>query len=368
MKSKIILVIALLTFIQACDKVMAPEPFIPPLSNQSGVITDSIDGKEYVVYSNVLYNVLVAYRSTKEDGENVSIIESQAGFPIIFEDNLGNSYNLFGQAITGPDQGEYLKQANFQVGYWFSLSSMFEEVSLYEQDLMERKENQSYNDWLINPQDVRQGAIKDAIPALDNPKFDAFQSSEQSELIYEPEDLIIIAEEGPGVKLYPHAILNWHEVVNDEANGSPVTISYCPLTGTSAIWGRTTGENEILSFGVSGLLYNSNLILYDRNSESLWSQILETAVHGEHLSYVPQRIRSLEVNWLGAQLLADDLRLLSENTGFTRNYDLFPYGEYKTNGQVYYPLTFNDQRLHPKERVLAIISDNKVVAYRASDF
>ena len=361
----------LLTLLISCSKdaVVNPTSDKPnPTLHKSGIITDQIDDKDYIIYGNTIVDTYVAYEPKTITGDIVELSGTDFSFPIIFEDKDGGLWNVFGTCVSGPYKGAKLKAARYQLGFFFSFASFFPEVSLFGEGMSQEIDQSSPNpEWLIDPEEISQGALKDAIPALSDPKFKAIGLTETTESLYDNNELFVVAENNNGYKLYPHAILDWHEVVNDQVNTEPVALSYCPLTGTSMMWSNNIDNNSILNFGVSGLLYNSNLILYDRNTNSYWSQIREQAIHGSFIGVQPERVSTVEVNWQGAKMLADEFDILSENTGFGRDYNFYPYGNYKNNELVFFPLTYNDIRLHPKERVMAIIHGNKAKIFRFKD-
>jgi len=116
------------------------------------------------------------------------------------------------------------------------------------------KDSVSSTDWLIPQSEVFDGGPgKDGIPSVDNPNFSAIAEID----FLDPQDLVVAIKAGDEIKVYPHPILDWHEIVNDEINGIPLALTYCPLTGTAIAWKRTINGKET-TFGVSGLLYNSN--------------------------------------------------------------------------------------------------------------
>ena len=125
-------------------------------------------------------------------------------------------------------------------------------------------------------------------------------------------------------------ILDWHEVVNDKLDNQFVTISYCPLTGTAFGW-SSVANGAKSTFGVSGLLYNTNLILYDRNTDSNWSQLELKCVNGALIGDEPILESVVETNWGTWKKLYPNTKVLSLETGFDRNYNFYPYGDYKTN-------------------------------------
>ncbi|MFW5758471.1 MAG: DUF3179 domain-containing protein [Bacteroidota bacterium] len=223
----------------------------------------------------------------------------------------------------------------------------------------------SSSDWLIPKDDVLNGGPgKDGIPALSDPEF--IDAGDASYLL--PEDLVLGYKNGDDVRAYPHRILNWHEIVNDNINGDKVAVNYCPLTGTGIAWNRVIDGNET-TFGVSGLLYNTNLILYDRDTDSYWSQIRQDAVHGEHIGRQAETFQLVETTWEKWQLMFPETEVVSTQTGFSRDYDRIPYGDYSTNNDFFlFPYSPEDDRLPAKERVLGLIIENSAITYRFNTF
>src|SRR3990172_4124896 len=130
-------------------------------------------------------------------------------------------------------------------------------------------------DWLIPKDQIFDGGPgKDGIPALTNPQF----ASALSTSYLNNNDLVLIIKIGGEIRIYPHPILDWHEIINDDISGTKFTLTYCPLTGSGIAWNRVINGKET-TFGVSGLLYNSNLIPYDRASNSNWSQMKMLSVN-----------------------------------------------------------------------------------------
>jgi hypothetical protein len=119
------------------------------------------------------------------------------------------------------------------------------------------------------------GPPRDGIPAIDKPRF---VTATAASFLKGDERVLGIRHNGVS-KAYPITILSWHEIVNDRFAGDPVAISYCPLCGTGIAY-RARADDQALTFGVSGLLYNSDMLLYDRNTGSLWSQIMRQAISG----------------------------------------------------------------------------------------
>ncbi|PHS26474.1 MAG: hypothetical protein COA84_06085 [Robiginitomaculum sp.] len=123
------------------------------------------------------------------------------------------------------------------------------------------------------------GPPKDGIPAIDNPIFEAVKASD----LPENEPVIGLVINGVA-RAYPLRILTWHEIVNDEVGGVPVTVTYCPLCNSAVVYERKIeGTDKATTFGTSGMLMNSNLVMYDRASETWWQQFTGTAIVGKHM-------------------------------------------------------------------------------------
>lgn len=223
------------------------------------------------------------------------------------------------------------------------------------------------NSWLIPVAEVRDGgAGKDGIPSIDSPVFSS-GASDVSALL-EDNDIVIGLKVGNEVRAYPHYILDWHEIVNDALSGESIAITYCPLTGTAIGWDRVINGVET-NFGVSGLLYNNNLIPYDRRTDSNWSQIRQQCVNGDLIGQSPEYISMLETTWGVWKTMYPDAKVLSEDTGFDRNYSFYPYGDYPTNNNfLLFPLSIDDNRLPRKERVHTLVQSDLAKAYRFASF
>lgn len=203
------------------------------------------------------------------------------------------------------------------------------------------------------------GPAKDGIPALDNPRF--IPNDEATYL--EEGDRVLGLRIGTTAKAYPIRILNWHEVVNDDIDGSSFIVSYCPLCGTGAVFSASV-EGKILDFGVSGLLYNSDVLLYDRQTESLWSQIRGQSISGPHAGTTLNQLPVTHTSWQRWREQHPDTLVLSRETGHNRDYTRNPYKGYSLSEQLYFPVEHvSSSTLHQKETVLGISIDSKYKAY-----
>ena len=202
------------------------------------------------------------------------------------------------------------------------------------------------------------GAARDAIPALTDPRLVGVGDPTTNYL--RGTDRVIGLEIAGEYIAVPHNILWWHEIVNFNEVGLAVT--YCPLTGSSMVFDRTAAGGAEL--GVSGLLFRNNLVMYDRSPsgvvETLWPQMLAGGrcgpAEGRKLDIVP----ALEIEWEDWVALHPDTRVVSRDTGFSRTYTRYPYGNYEieSNALTIFPQRGFDTRRPPKERVLGIPFEN----------
>ncbi|MDN5200416.1 DUF3179 domain-containing protein [Fulvivirgaceae bacterium BMA10] len=208
------------------------------------------------------------------------------------------------------------------------------------------------------------GPGKDGIPALSNPQFvtagDATYLTDS--------DLVIGYKRGDDIRAYPHDILDWHEIINDEVDAHPMAITYCPLTGTAIGWERTL-NGTVTTFGVSGLLYQSNLIPYDRLTDSNWSQMRLDCVNGSLLGTKVETFQVFETSWATWQQMYPNTKVVSTNTGISRSYGVYPYGDYKVNNErLIFAVSPDDRRIPRKERVLGVVVGGLAKTYRFSSF
>jgi hypothetical protein len=225
--------------------------------------------------------------------------------------------------------------------------------------------NISKGPWLIpSDQVVDGGPGKDGIPALSNPEKIA-----ASAVTYlADDDLVIGYYDGENAIAYPVLILDWNEIINDNINDIPLAITYCPLTGTGIGWNRTI-NGKATTFGVSGLIYNNNLIPFDRATNSNWSQQRLDCVNGKLINKKIETFQLVETRWSNWKTMYPDSKVVSLNTRHNRSYGTYPYGDYKTNeNNLLFPLAIDDTRMHRKERVHGIINNGDANIYRFGSF
>jgi hypothetical protein len=203
------------------------------------------------------------------------------------------------------------------------------------------------------------GPPRDGIPALSDPKMIPAGVADY----LEPEDRIIgITLKGQS-RAYPVAILNWHEIVNDEIAGQHVAITYCPLCGTAVAFDASV-DGRVTEFGVSGLLYNNDVLLYDRDTESLWSQILGESISGERAGQKLTAIPISHTTWRDWLKRHPETLLLSDDTGHNRDYNRNPYAGYSQSRSTYFAVNNEaPDTYHPKEIVIGLGVNGVFKAY-----
>ena len=173
---------------------------------------------------------------------------------------------------------------------------------------------------------VSGGPPKDGIPAIDRPRFEAIAEADGW---LEDEELVMVVEHGAEVKAYPLQILIWHEIVNDEVGGKPLTITFCPLCNTALVFERVV-DGRVLDFGTTGSLRQSDLVMYDRQTESWWQQATGEAIVGEYTGTLLELYPANTLAWVKVRQLYPEAHVLSRDTGHRRSYGRNPYVGYDT--------------------------------------
>ncbi|MEM9953463.1 MAG: DUF3179 domain-containing protein [Chloroflexota bacterium] len=205
------------------------------------------------------------------------------------------------------------------------------------------------------------GPPRDGIPAVDNPDMESVE--EASEWL-NPQSPVISVEIDGDARAYPQAILMWHEIANDEVGGVPVSVTFCPLCNSSIVFDRRF-DGQVLTFGVSGLLRNSDMIMFDRETETWWQQFIGQGIVGQYneefLDIVPSQV-------IGFGQFAEEFPdglVMSRNTGTSRSYGVNPYTGLDDNASGVIGLFQGeyDDRLPDRSRVLAVDLDGELIAY-----
>ncbi len=209
---------------------------------------------------------------------------------------------------------------------------------------------------------VEGGPGRDGIKSVDAPEFSPIQDAGWIGRDTEVVGVVV----GGEARAYPVRMLEFHQIVNDTIGGVPVVVTFDPLAGTPAAYRRRVAD-DTLEFGVSGLLHNHNFLLYDRQSDSLWSQFTGQAVAGERAGRTLDRVlvrQETASRWLQRQV----------DTGFLRppmpekiQYRLSPYSAYWIEDKRLFPVAAKDERYHAKELVLGVVAGDTVRAYLGSE-
>ncbi len=205
------------------------------------------------------------------------------------------------------------------------------------------------------------GPPKDGIPSIDNPQFVSVADADGWLGELEP---VVLVEAGGAAKAYPLQVLTWHEIVNDEVGGVPISVTFCPLCNT-AIGFQREFDGQVLDFGTTGRLRYSNLIMYDRQTETWWQQATGAGIAGKYagsqLGFYPANI----VSWQDFRERYPDADVLSRDTGYSRSYGRNPYAGYDNinNRPFLYRGPRTPEELPPMARVLTVDLPEEAVAY-----
>ena len=204
------------------------------------------------------------------------------------------------------------------------------------------------------------GPPKDGIPAVDNPKFVSQKEADKWLKNIEP---VVVVEHKGEARAYPLQILTWHEIVNDRLNGLPVSVTFCPLCNAAIAFDRRL-DGRLLDFGTTGKLRMSDLVMYDRQTESWWQQFTGEAIIGDLLGKQLNMVPASIVGYGHFKKAHPGGSVLSRKTGFTRTYGRNPYTGYDDIRSI--PFLYRgpkDDRLPPMERVVAVTIGKNDKAY-----
>jgi hypothetical protein len=204
------------------------------------------------------------------------------------------------------------------------------------------------------------GPPKDGIPSIDRPNF---QSTQEADEWLEDREPVVFVQVGEDARAYPIQILIWHEIVNDTVGGDPLIVSFCPLCNTAIAFKRTF-NGTVLDFGTSGRLRYSNLIMYDRQTETWWQQATGDAIAGEHTGAQLEFYPASMISWADFKDLYPEGIVLSRDTGHPRDYGRNPYFGYDDINQT--PFLYDGStpdQLPPMARVLTVDVGSEAVAY-----
>jgi len=192
------------------------------------------------------------------------------------------------------------------------------------------------------------GPSKDGIPSIDNPQY---VSVLEADKFLDDNSIVYGVDYNGFVAAYPQKIMYWHEIVNDEINGEKISVTYCPLTGSTIGY-----KNKNL--GVSGKLYNSNLVMYDRETDSLIPQIIGVAIDGSLKGQKLESFHVFQTKWIDWKAKHPNTKVLSLETGNDRNYDKNPYPGYDDILRLWFPVATESNQFKTKELMIGIELNN----------
>lgn len=268
-----------------------------------------------------------------DDGGNYAAPPPPAavGALVLVDRQTRSTWNLAGQAIAGPAAAAHrqLRQLPGVSMFWFAWSVFFPGSEIWGRP--ERARDASL------PADKTGspacGGGRDCIPSLPNtgvPRGDlAWTHPGAADVAYLADDDLVLGVFVDGAaRAYPENVLWWHEIANDHVGARHFSVTFCPLTGSGVGWESGDAGR---SFGVSGHLFDSNLVMYDHQTESLWPQLWMGAVSGANQGTWLTMMPLSQMTWVAWRALHPDTLVLSANTGYDRDYTQYPYGDYRTN-------------------------------------
>lgn len=237
-------------------------------------------------------------------------------------------------------------------------------AALAQSSLSREWPSTDFNNTLVDLDEITSGGPpKDGIPPIDKPEFD---SGADADAWLDPREPVIVASVGDEARAYPLQVLTWHEIVNDTLGGVPLSVTFCPLCNASIVFDRRF-EGKVLDFGTTGRLRKSDLVMYDRQTESWWQQLTGRAIVGTMAGSELKRYPSSLVAYEDFRKAYPAGVVLSRRTGHNRAYGNNPYRGYDSIDDQ--PFLFNDpvdERLPPMERVLNVTIDGKHKLYPLS--
>lgn len=379
------LLFCLLMTLAAC---LPDAPIVPPASGSlnnnriptsfSRLVPDTVGGVPVVIIGSLTtrqnpsmvtgdepidWDFAVAFEN--RDGKVFEVI--QDSLPALLRDSAGTIWSIEGVGLSGPAAGKRLVPANGSLGYWFAFATRYPGLSIDQGPALAIDVPQTIEpEWDVPTQTIVRGAQRDDILSIERPVFVSEAEREQEPFTWSEAERVIGITIGGESRCYPVELLNWHQIVNDEVNGIPVTVTYHILTSTARVWKRNASTP---SFGVSGLLYEHNMVPYDRNTISRWVQMENRCVNGARRGEEIEILPFVETTFGTWKRIAPDTRILSTDTGFPYRYNDEPLsGRTSSEEFLTAPISYDDDRLPRKERVFGLIINGEAVVYTQRAF
>lgn len=200
---------------------------------------------------------------------------------------------------------------------------------------------------------------RDCIPSIDNPRY---VPADEAETYLEPSSLIMAMDYNGDVRAWPIRILDFHEIVNDTIAGDPIAITWCPLCGSGVAFDRRI-DGDVVEFGVAGVLHGSDLVMYDRKTETLWQQITGEGIMGPLTGHELTEVPVTITEWSRWREAHPHTKVLSTDTGFDMDYSgERRYTEYEKTDRLAFPASRRDLSVHPKAVVHGFTIDGRDLA------
>jgi len=291
----------------------------------------------------------------------------QDSLPALLRDDEGTIWSIEGIGLEGPEAGEQLAPANGSLGYWYAFATRYPGVSIDRGPILPINIQQQIEpEWDVPTQTIVRGAQRDDILSIERPRFVAEEERKQEPFNWSDEEPVIGVSINGESRCYPLEILNWHEIVNDQIGGIPITISYHIFTATARVWKR---DIQTPSFGVTGLLFEHNMIPYDRKTISRWIQMENQCVNGNRRGEYIDILPFVQTTFGTWKQIAPDTKILSTDTGFPYRYNDEPLSGLTGNEDfLTAPISYDDDRLPRKERVFGLIIDGDAAVYTQKAF
>jgi|GEM_PF-2339167 len=286
----------------------------------------------------------------------------------------GTLWNLRGEAIAGELSGETLTQLPAFNAYWFGWSVFHHGDEIWNRDVRNQpgELESGEGECLVRCDEIKQSCIsgQDCIPSLNAGENLNFADADDREADYVPDDGVVLGVYIDGeARAYPHNILWWHEIANDQIGDHEFSVTYCPLTESGIVFSRDI-DGHTPNFGISGQLYNSNLVMYDHRQEAFFSQLLGQQVTGEEVGRNLEHMPVVETTWKRWKQMHPDTSVVTQETGFQRDYDRYPYDDYRTNDEDTFRPTnpLAEEFYRNKDIVLSVVGEDGTRAYPFPEF
>jgi len=250
-----------------------------------------------------------------------------------------------------------------------------EELTDFNGEIMVSSSGEKY---LVDPSKILSGGpskggigVERGIPALAEENIN-FVSMDEADKWIQDNELVLVLNYQETLRVYPLQIMVWHEIANDQINDELIIVTYCPLCGSGIAYKgqiEVDGEKIESRFGTSGKLFNSNLVMYDEETDSYWTQIDGKAIVGELTGQELEEISVDTVVWRDwkASEESQDSQVLSQETGMSRSYRVDPYGSYYEDSFILFPVEAEDNRIHAKTVIFGIEINDQFLAIEEDD-